>query len=125
LQALAERIAAAEDPPRAFADAAAEVSQSASAVDGGQLGWVGAQGDLPPAVTDALLRAAAGELVGPLESPLGYHLLYVHERREGQLSMEQMSDQAPLRRDAAEAIYNALIRRQGDPQVKWLVEFRS
>ncbi|QEG43678.1 peptidylprolyl isomerase [Roseimaritima ulvae] len=122
LQALAARIAAADDVATEFAAAVREHSQSTSADNDGDLGWVGGQGDLPPAVSEAVMAAKVGQVVGPIRSPLGLHLLYVQQRRDGQLSREQMPDQAGLRRDAAAAMFTALVRRQRDADVQWLDE---
>lgn len=122
LRALAAQIAAADDAAAAFAVAVREHSQSESADNDGELGWVSGQGDLPPPVSEAVMAAAAGDVVGPIRSPLGLHLLFVQERREGQQTIDQMADQAGLRRDAAAAMFTALVRRQRDAKVQWLVE---
>ncbi len=122
LQALATEVAAADDPAAAFAAAAREHSQSESAGNDGQLGWVSGQGDLPPPVSEAVMAAAVGDVVGPIRSPLGLHLLFVQDRRAGQQTIDQISDQAGLRRDAAAAMFTALVRRHREAKVQWLVE---
>ncbi|SRR6056297_86782 len=119
IQRLAKQIAAADDPATAFAAAAREQSQAASADQQGDLGWVGTQGDLPPVVMEQVIQAKPGQLAGPVQSPLGLHLLFVHERQGGSKTMSEMSDQASLRRDAADALFTALIRRQQNARVEW------
>lgn len=47
---------------------------------GGDLGWFG-RGRMVPSFEEAAFDAALGELVGPVESPFGYHVLQVIDRR--------------------------------------------
>lgn len=73
------RIEGGED----FAAVAREVSEDpGSAARGGDLGFFG-RGRMVPAFEEAAFSAQPGELVGPVESDFGVHLLEVTERREG------------------------------------------
>lgn len=86
LEAIAARIEGGED----FAAIASEVSEDpASAPRGGDLGYFG-RGRMVPEFEDAAFAAETGELVGPVESSFGVHLLEVTDRRaEGQTSFEE------------------------------------
>jgi peptidylprolyl isomerase/peptidyl-prolyl cis-trans isomerase D len=56
-------------------------SDHSSAEEDGDLGWFG-EGTLTEAVDEAAFDAAPGELVGPVQSESGYHLLRVHQRTD-------------------------------------------
>lgn len=71
-----------------FAEAARQQSESPSAELGGDVGWVGAPGKLPPQLTTVVLRLQPGEMAGPLRTAFGWHLVQVTERKAGQLSLE-------------------------------------
>lgn len=120
LSELATQLRAAEEPAAAFTAAVRKHSQAASAERGGELGWVAATGDLPPAVSDALPRAQAGDLIGPIDSPLGRHLLFIHQRRPGTWDFESLPDRATLRRDASDALFEALVRAAGPVEIEWI-----
>jgi len=79
LAAIRSRIAAGED----FATLAGELSDDPSSkVRGGDLGFFG-RGTMIGAFEDAAFGAAPGELVGPLRTSFGYHLIEVLERQAG------------------------------------------
>ncbi|HEX6199018.1 MAG TPA: peptidyl-prolyl cis-trans isomerase, partial [Thermoanaerobaculia bacterium] len=79
IAAARSRIEGGED----FAAVAREVSEDpGSAARGGDLGFFG-RGRMVPAFEEAAFGARPGELVGPVESDFGVHLLEVTERREG------------------------------------------
>jgi peptidyl-prolyl cis-trans isomerase D len=90
LAAARARIEAGED----FATVAAEVSEDpGSAQRGGDLGYF-ARGQMVPQFEEAAFGAEAGELVGPVESPFGVHLLEVTGRSEaGQQPFEEAQAQ--------------------------------
>jgi hypothetical protein len=82
----AETLAKAEDVMAAlqngepFADLAKAVSDdTGSAANGGELGWTSPDGFVP-AFQDAVLNAEIGEIVGPIETEFGYHIIQVHQR---------------------------------------------
>ncbi len=86
LEAIRQRIEGGED----FAAVAREVSEDpGSAQRGGDLGMFG-RGQMVPEFEEAAFSAEGDELVGPVESPFGVHLLQVTDRREaGQQSFEE------------------------------------
>lgn len=65
-----ERIDGGED----FAEVAQEVSMDGSGQNGGDLGFVQPGMTVPP-FEDALFGAAEGELVGPVQSDFGFHVI--------------------------------------------------
>ena len=79
LSDIRSRIAGGED----FATLAAEISDDpGSKTRGGDLGFFG-RGTMIGAFEDAAFGAAPGELVGPLRTSFGYHLIEVLEKRPG------------------------------------------
>ena len=51
-----------------------------SAAKGGDLGWFG-RGRMVPPFEEAAFKANSGEIVGPVESRFGYHIIWVREKR--------------------------------------------
>jgi len=90
LDAVRARIEGGED----FAAVAREVSEDpASARNGGDLGFF-ARGQMVPAFEEAAFGAKVGELVGPVESPFGVHLLEVTDRQPaGEQPFDEVKDQ--------------------------------
>lgn len=79
MEAIRRRIEGGED----FADIARDVSEDpGSGAQGGDLGFFG-RGRMTPEFEEAAFGAETGELVGPIETPFGIHLIEVTERREG------------------------------------------
>jgi peptidyl-prolyl cis-trans isomerase C len=65
-----------------FAELAKEFSQDpGSAENGGDLGCLG-KGETVPSFEEAVFNAKEGEIVGPVESEFGYHVIEVTEIRE-------------------------------------------
>ncbi len=107
LAAARARIEAGED----FATVAAEVSEDpGSAQRGGDLGFFG-RGQMVPEFEEAAFGAEVGELVGPVESPFGVHLLEVTERRPaGRQPFEEA--QAQIRFQLAQGRLDELARQR-------------
>ncbi|MDA7907093.1 peptidylprolyl isomerase [bacterium] len=118
---LADQIRVSETPQQAFYDAAIEHSESASASDGGKVGWVQKDGDLPGTLMTAIRKMKTGQVSKGIQSPLGIHLVLLHQIEAGDLQFEDLTDQAQLRRDAANALFDALLRERSGTQVSWLV----
>ncbi|NBX73740.1 MAG: hypothetical protein EBQ89_05510 [Alphaproteobacteria bacterium] len=90
-----------------FSALARQFSQGVGAAQGGDLGWI-AEGQLPAELDQALQAAQDGELVGPIASPNGFHILLRRQSRvvkagdaaETSVAMLQLmadgSDQAAL-----------------------------
>ncbi len=78
LEQLQQRIEGGDD----FGDLARSHSDdSGSAVNGGDLGWIN-PGDVVPAFESVMDLLDPGELSAPFQSPFGWHLVQVIERRE-------------------------------------------
>ncbi len=78
-----------------FAVLAATYSKDATAGQGGDLGWF-KKGRMVPAFEAAAFKARVGEIVGPVRTPFGYHIIKVEGRddRERVVSMIQSKIQA-------------------------------
>jgi peptidylprolyl isomerase/peptidyl-prolyl cis-trans isomerase D len=68
-----------ESGAASFAEMARRYSDDQSASQGGDLGWFG-EGRMTEAFEQSAFNASPGELVGPVKSEFGYHLIRVHER---------------------------------------------
>jgi peptidyl-prolyl cis-trans isomerase SurA len=64
-----------------FAIVAGQFSQSPSAADGGDIGWV-TQGELAEELDTALSQLKPGQIAGPIRAEGGYHILLLRDRRE-------------------------------------------
>lgn len=121
MASLAEQLKASPSLATDFARAAEQYSEAGSAAAGGSLGWVEQDGDLPAVVMEAIRDTSAGNISGPVQSPLGLHLVLVQDVEAGQLSFDQLSDHSQLRRDAADALFETLVRRQADAKIVWFI----
>ena len=119
---LADQLRTAGSVDESFAAAAREHSEAGSAANDGKIGWVQNEGDLPRSVMQAVRAAEVGQVTGPIQSPLGIHLLLVHDYQAGQITFEEMTDQSQLRRDAADMLFESLVRQQKDSKVVWQME---
>ena len=63
-----------------FQAVARQFSQSAGAATGGDMGWI-MQGQLEPALDQALAEMSVGELSEPIRTVSGYHILLLRDRR--------------------------------------------
>jgi peptidyl-prolyl cis-trans isomerase C len=78
-EALIERLDDGED----FAALAQEASIGPSGPDGGDLGFFKKE-DMVPEFADAAFALEPGEISGPVESPFGWHVILVEERRDAE-----------------------------------------
>lgn len=76
LQAIKDSI---QSGTASFSEMARQYSEDASASDGGDLGWF-ARGSMADAFEEAAFQADPGDLVGPIRSEFGYHLIQVEAR---------------------------------------------
>jgi parvulin-like peptidyl-prolyl isomerase len=75
-----------------FADLAkAESNDTSSATKGGELGWA-TPDTYDPAFKDAVLNATIGEIIGPVETQFGYHIIQVEAREVRTLSSSELSN---------------------------------
>jgi peptidyl-prolyl cis-trans isomerase SurA len=80
-------------------------SEDASASKGGDLGWLN-PGDTVPEFEKAMNALQPGEVSAPIQSPFGWHLIQVLERREQDVTQERqklMARQAIRERKGEEA----------------------
>lgn len=62
-----------------------------TAQNGGDLGWV-VKGQLPQPLEDVIMKGRPGQIVGPVESEAGWHVVKVGERRAAkQMTFEESS----------------------------------
>ncbi|HUP50238.1 MAG TPA: peptidyl-prolyl cis-trans isomerase [Thermoanaerobaculia bacterium] len=106
-EAARERAAAAAAQARApgadFAKAAAAVSEAGTKEKGGDLGEV-ARGELLADLDAAVFAAAAGTVIGPIETRSGWHIVKVEQRLPSEIpAFESIKDR--LRRDATEETF--------------------
>ncbi|MFK8114132.1 MAG: peptidylprolyl isomerase [Rubripirellula sp.] len=121
MEELADEIRASGTIAQSFAEAATSHSDAGTAADGGKVGWVEKDGDLPKSVMAVVRLTAVGAISKPVRSPLGMHLLFVSDRKVGKQSFEDLADQSQLRRDASNALFDALVARQKDAKVTWFI----
>lgn len=76
-----ELMQAIQQGKRSFEDTAVAYSQSTTAVVGGDLGWVKA-GALPDSLAQAAGEMSVNQLAGPIETPGGYSILYLVDKRQ-------------------------------------------
>jgi peptidyl-prolyl cis-trans isomerase SurA len=81
VRASAEQLAQQIMQGVSFAIVAGQFSQSPSAADGGDIGWV-TQGELAEELDTALSPLKPGQIAGPIRAEGGYHLLLLRDRRE-------------------------------------------
>ncbi len=75
-----------------FGEIARQFSQSATASNGGVLGWV-APGDLPPEIASAVQTLQPDTIAGPIRSEGGFHILKLLDQRQVAESGGQTRDE--------------------------------
>ena len=83
-------------------------SEDASASKGGDLGWIN-PGDTVPEFEKAMDALKPGEISAPIQSPFGWHLIQVQERRSQDVTQERqklLARQAIRERKSEEAFEN-------------------
>lgn len=106
-----------------FEDLAKLYSNDLSASKGGDLGWV-YPGDTVPEFERAMNALQPGQVSEPVESPFGYHLIQVVERKTEEISRERlrMSARQALRDRKLEEAYEDWLRQLRD---RAYVEYRQ
>lgn len=80
-----ELVAALRANPDSFAaEAKAKSIDKGSAVEGGDLGWFG-KGAMVPAFEQAVFGAKKGDIVGPVRTEYGFHVIQVTDAKGGQV----------------------------------------
>lgn len=78
-----------------FADLAKKYSRDGSAAQGGDLGWVYA-GDTVPEFERAMDALQVGQVSEPVQSPFGWHLIQVLERKTSDVSQDRQRQNARM-----------------------------
>lgn len=86
-----------------------------TALSGGELGWVDAD-DMVPSFAQVLKTAPEGRLVGPVQSPFGWHLIEVEGRRTQDMTVQFEREQAR----------RAIFQRKAEEDLDgWVQELRA
>jgi peptidyl-prolyl cis-trans isomerase SurA len=111
LEALKVRIEGGTD----FGELAKLQSEDASAVKGGDLGWL-SPGETVPEFERAMNELKPGQVSSPVQSPFGWHLIQVLERREGQLTDDKrkIAVRQAIRARKADEAYDDWLRQIRD-----------
>lgn len=106
-----QRLKAGED----FAALAKLYSQDGSALKGGDLGWL-YPGDTVQPFEQAMNALKIGEISGPVQSPFGFHIIQVLERRTTDVSQDRQRQRAmgALRQ-----------RKMEDANLEWIRQVRD
>jgi len=105
-----------------FEDLARLYSNDGSASKGGDLGWI-YPGDTVPEFERAMNALSPGEVSQPIESPFGFHLIEVQERKTEEVSRERQRLMArqSLREQKLDEAYEDWLRQLRD---RAYVEYR-
>ncbi|WP_233407469.1 peptidylprolyl isomerase [Marinomonas spartinae] len=87
IEAIAKKIHSKKD----FMNQAVANSDGQFAIEGGDLGWRPLN-QLPPLFVKAIAGKKDGTLVGPLQSPAGFHLLWVDGKRSASQTIQQQTE---------------------------------
>jgi len=111
LERLRERIVAGTD----FAELAKANSDDGTASKGGDLGWVAA-GDTVPEFERAMNSLKDGEVSQPVQSPFGWHLVQVLERRSEEMSEDRkkLAARQAIRARKADEAFQDWLRQTRD-----------
>jgi peptidyl-prolyl cis-trans isomerase SurA len=94
---------AARKPGTDFANLASTMSESGTRDKGGDLGEV-AKGDLVPELDKAVFTAAAGAIIGPIETKSAWHIMKVEQRLPSEVpGFESVKEK--LRREASDETF--------------------
>lgn len=105
-----------------FEELAKAHSEDASAPTGGDLGWL-SPGDTVPEFEQAMRMLKPGEISEPVQSPFGWHLIQVMERRTQDVSKERQRQAArqAIRARKADSAFQEWLQRLRD---RAYVEYR-
>lgn len=98
-----------------FTELARAHSEDASAAKGGDLGWL-SPGDTVPEFERAMNALAPGQISDPVQTPFGWHVIQVQERRNEDMSKER---QRLLARQALRA------RKSDESYQEWVRQLRD
>lgn len=103
------------DNGKDFAEMARQYSEDASSANGGDLGWVN-PGDTVPQFEKAMNALKPGEISEPVQSPFGWHIIQVLERRKQDMSKEaaRLKARQEIRARKADEAYQDWLRELRD-----------
>ena len=110
-EACKDVLAQIESGAKTFENAAKEYSTCPSKERGGDLGEFG-RGQMVKEFEDAAFAAEIGQIVGPVKTQFGYHLIKVEDKKEaGESNLEEVKDQirAELSQKKQEEAYRAKV----------------
>ena len=107
----------------AFEDMARQYSDDLSASKGGDLGWLN-PGDTVPEFEKTMDALKPGDLSAPVQSPFGWHLIQVQERRDQDVTKERkrLDARRALRERKSEEAFEEWVRQVRD---RAFVELRA
>ena len=92
LKGVAEAIAAEARSGKDFAELAREKSEDpGSAQNGGDIDWFNEKGNLVEEYKEAALGASEGQIVGPVKTAYGYHIIKVNEKNKTSYKLRAIS----------------------------------
>ena len=86
-------------------------------LQGGDVGWVKVP-QIPPAIVDKIIHMAANQVLGPLQTPNGFHVIHLMGTRAGK-STQNMAD---ARKQVEQLIFQ---RKLNEGVQTWLAKIRS
>lgn len=104
----AEQIANQIKQGAPFNAVATQFSQSPSAADGGDIGWV-IQGQLPEEIDKALTGMHPGDISAPIKSEGGYYVVLLRDRREPLGTKVEEKAEAPTTADSTLPLARLLV----------------
>ena len=100
-----------------------------SSMSGGDVGY-SPRGKFVPAFDEAVFSAPVGQLVGPVKTQFGYHLIWVSDRRARELSLRELRFPIAPSDSVINAVRNSAERfaarlEQGEPVADLVAEMRA
>lgn len=99
-----------------FEEVAMRYSDGANALQGGRLGWV-KQGELLPAIEQAVAHLVSGGISDIIESPEGVRIIRMDDKKPKQFSRYE-----DVRREVQELVYQ---QKSDDMYQSWLAELKN
>lgn len=98
-----------------FEEMARQYSEDGSANNGGDLGWVN-PGDTVPQFEKAMNELGVGEFSAPIQTPFGWHIIQVLERRKQDMSKEatRLKARQEIRARKSDEAYQDWVRELRD-----------